>query len=1129
MNLKELDSLQLADYVKFHDELNPVLWDQNQKINPKVREILLNIANDFQEFLGVNDIGLKDITVSGSNAGYNYNDHSDIDLHLVVDLPEADRNQVYRELFDAKKYQYNDQHNISVGGHDVELYVQNANQPHYSQGIYSLLNDQWLTVPKKIKTDINDDSVISKYHDLENRINSTVESHDLIKVQSLIDKIKHMRSTGLANKGEFSVENLTFKLLRHDGLIKKLYDHRNQLRDQQLSLNERKKRRKSPRVRYGHGGYWYPGFSWAASEGGGEGGGGESINEDIESQIKLFANEIMDDLGIVDRPKIILHSDSSWTADTGSFGQYDPEKNHLQLAISNRHILDIIRTLAHELVHCAQRHQGEFPDDAGQTGSPYEDQANALAGRIMRGFADRRPELFKDIKLSEASGYIPTEKEKKDPRFSTALTQDIRPGEIGRQANKLNLKTDSQGRPELLMIKKLQEEWSNKYKKSIDCDNPRGFSQRAHCQGKQKINNESQQDNPNLKIYLDMDGVLANFSDHYRKLFGVEPTLKSKDDPHISKILGTDFFKNLEKFSTSDDVVKLALKYGGNRYGICSSPLRGDFQNSSDNKKQWLLLNLSPLPNKIIFTRKKEKYAVQDGHSNVLIDDKLSNIEKWNAAGGHGILYDAKQHTIQYLEDKLKKISNQKKIRQESLDLAHPLTWSSLDEGLSVEDKMIIFEEYFTKGNLTESVDIDKKDYFLSLAVMSDTPTKNKTYIVVPMALVSNKVMLLDKPSYMEFLGGSQTGLVFENFNERKTYPSDTMRDLSVFDTFTFSSVDKYDKFRTALSLKFDTHLPNIDIEENGQQDVTESLNQPYELVGWDDENYDDEIRTYAALPDGTHLEILFSREDEDINEWDVEFRRGDSMLKTGQGLAPQIFATVLEAIKQFVKKVKPVEIRFSAIKMQDTTGSRSSLYDALAKRYAAGLGYSFKSADDGFNRNYVFRKIRRGVTESVGDDDVDQITNDFIKHYQDDPLSVFMQAKASYLYAVERTKDFSNKADDLYRSHGDMSREEFQNTVMKYFGKHLRNNGFPKHASKDWGEAEHQLRDELMNSDQPGVTENFADGRNPGRKGLSRRVGIPKKSTLGQLEKIAKSSTGERRRMAQWQLNMRRGRNKKK
>jgi hypothetical protein len=59
-------------------------------------------------------------------------------------------------------------------------------------------------------------------------------------------------------------------------------------------------------------------------------------------------------------------------------------------------------------------------------------------------------------------------------------------------------------------------------------------------------------------------------------------------------------------------------------------------------------------------------------------------------------------------------------------------------------------------------------------------------------------------------------------------------------------------------------------------------------------------------------------------------------------------------------------------------------------------------------------------------------------------------------------------------------------------------------------------------------VMENFADGKKPGRKGLSKRVGIPKKTSLSKLQKIASSSTGERRRMAQWQLNMRRGKAKK-
>ncbi len=63
--------------------------------------------------------------------------------------------------------------------------------------------------------------------------------------------------------------------------------------------------------------------------------------------------------------------------------------------------------------------------------------------------------------------------------------------------------------------------------------------------------------------------------------------------------------------------------------------------------------------------------------------------------------------------------------------------------------------------------------------------------------------------------------------------------------------------------------------------------------------------------------------------------------------------------------------------------------------------------------------------------------------------------------------------------------------------------------------------------ADNP-LEENFADGKNPGRKGLSRRVGIPKKASLSKLQKIASSSTGERRRMAQWQLNMRRGKARK-
>jgi hypothetical protein len=145
---------------------------------------------------------------------------------------------------------------------------------------------------------------------------------------------------------------------------------------------------------------------------------------------------------------------------------------------------------------------------------------------------------------------------------------------------------------------------------------------------------------------------------------------------------------------------------------------------------------------------------------------------------------------------------------------------------------------------------------------------------------------------------------------------------------------------------------------------INESLNQPFKLVGGDDDGYSDEITTWAKLPDGTDLDIRFKQENKNYNDWDVDFRRGDSMLKTGQGLAQQIFATVLEAIRQFIKKVRPDKISFSALKDQDETGSRQSLYVAFAKKYAAGMGYSFEISDNGPKQDYVFKKIRQGVAE---------------------------------------------------------------------------------------------------------------------------------------------------------------------
>ena len=128
MNINELNSFNLADAVKFHRRLNPALWGADEHLLPEVQQKLLAVADDFREFLGVDDLKLVDITLSGSNAAYSYTANSDIDLHLVVEMPD---DPVYQELFDAKKYQYNDTHNIRIGGADVELYVQPADQAHH--------------------------------------------------------------------------------------------------------------------------------------------------------------------------------------------------------------------------------------------------------------------------------------------------------------------------------------------------------------------------------------------------------------------------------------------------------------------------------------------------------------------------------------------------------------------------------------------------------------------------------------------------------------------------------------------------------------------------------------------------------------------------------------------------------------------------------------------------------------------------------------------------------------------------------------------------------------------------------------------------------------------------------------
>ena len=233
MNVQELSISPIAH----SDTLNPKLWD-NDTLIPEVRLQLMKIARHFADFLNVQKLNLRDITISGSNAGYGYSEYSDIDLHLVVDMPK-DRPEL-AELYTAKKNQYNFTYNIKIKGIDVELYVQDNKQVHHSAGIYSVLNNKWLSEPKNTAPTINPSEIKSKARNYAGRINQALKSKDLNTARETMDNIRRLRQAGLEAGGENSVENLAFKLLRARGQIDKLHKHITNLQSAELSIGEQK-------------------------------------------------------------------------------------------------------------------------------------------------------------------------------------------------------------------------------------------------------------------------------------------------------------------------------------------------------------------------------------------------------------------------------------------------------------------------------------------------------------------------------------------------------------------------------------------------------------------------------------------------------------------------------------------------------------------------------------------------------------------------------------------------------------------------------------------------------------------------------------------------------------------------
>ena len=230
------------------DILSPEVWDKkddNYKMKSDIQKRLMEIANDFYDFLGV-DIPLLDVTLTGSLSNYNYSKYSDFDLHLIVNYDDIDADhELVEDFFSMKKTIWNKRHDITIKDYEVEVYAQDAGETHLSTGVYSVMNDKWEVKPEKTDTKVDKNEVYSKSKSWSRQIDNIEKiynksKHDqVIKlIDKLKEKLKKYRGIGLEEGGEYAIENLVFKVLRRSGYIERLNDMKEDSYDEKMTIKE---------------------------------------------------------------------------------------------------------------------------------------------------------------------------------------------------------------------------------------------------------------------------------------------------------------------------------------------------------------------------------------------------------------------------------------------------------------------------------------------------------------------------------------------------------------------------------------------------------------------------------------------------------------------------------------------------------------------------------------------------------------------------------------------------------------------------------------------------------------------------------------------------------------------------
>ena len=590
------------------------------------------------------------------------------------------------------------------------------------------------------------------------------------------------------------------------------------------------------------------------------------------------------------------------------------------------------------------------------------------------------------------------------------------------------------------------------------------------------IRNEDVQSKP--KVYVDMDGVIANFYAGVTAVTGhAEPrelALQDMEDT-MASFAGTDFFYKLPKYEQADQLIAMVDKMTGGDWYILSSPLKYDREGSAKHKAAWVKKYLKIQPKGMHFTGDKAQFATQsDGTPNILIDDYPKYLNSWKEKNGIGVQYkghvgnieDVKATLDKYLgagvEETIRKVKGgYRLLSKKGKNLG---TYPSKSGAENREREVQYFKHMGEQGRST--------------AVEPHEPGYQHSLLTAP-----QNTLVIDKSDDMDFykLGQHYTSLANYDKHELGVGPSDM--------TITFASPEEMERMKKV----FDK-LGVVYKDISGSHEEPEIHTKPPEgkVAEALDSSYPYEFKNnayYFITDAGNDYKAVFKGD----KKVEVSFMaRGENNQPkddiTGTGDSRKVFGTVVNIVKDYVAQNQPEILMFAA---DNNEPSRIKLYNMLASQAGKSLpGYNFvkKLKSSLFTTFYLTRdnvKVPKlDTAKNLADRGLSKVFNSqqpklpgrlfsALSEIADSPYDYIRNVKTP----DKRAYRFQTDAGQLYRVQVFNRRSETENKLEIHFDLTDMKTGKPETGVTGTGDAvrvfstvANILQQEVANQDPTGV-----------------------------------------------------------